>query len=75
MTQAELDALPEMGLFGQREEMRDGKLVRVPFLQGPIGVLWTADDEPCMVTDVHGERWRVGWINGVRYKRRMGSLG
>lgn len=36
MTQDELDALPEMGLFGQREEIRDGKRVRVPFIQGEL---------------------------------------
>jgi hypothetical protein len=70
ITQAELDALPEDGRFGEREEVIDGKRVRVPVLE-TVGVLWTPDDEPCMVRDIHGDYWTLGWANGVRYKRRM----
>lgn len=70
MTQAELDAIPEDGTFSFREEIRDGRRVRIPVLNC-VGVLWTEDDEPCMVRDDAGDYWRVGWFNGTQYKRRM----
>lgn len=70
MTQQELDALPEDGTFGSRDEMRDGKLIRIPVLF-TVGALWSAPDEPEMVRDNTGDYWRVGWAKGVRYKRRM----
>jgi hypothetical protein len=75
MTQEELDAIPDASpRFGIREQVIDGKTVRVPYLeQGPgMGVvLWTEFDEPCMVQDAHGDYWRLGWHKGVLYKQRM----
>lgn len=73
MTQAELDALPEDGTFSVREELRDGKVVRIPVLN-TVGALWHGgDDEPVSVVDSHGQRWMVGYSpDGTRYKRRMG---
>lgn len=73
MTQEELEALPIDGEFGYREELRDGKRVLIPVLH-TVGALWTEEDEPCMVVDAYGERWRIGWANGVRYRQRLGPL-
>jgi hypothetical protein len=73
MTQAELEALPIDGDFGQREEIRDGRIVRIAVRQ-TVGVLWSAEDEPTTVTDIYGQRWRVGWHEGVRYRQRLGPL-
>lgn len=69
MTQAELDALPEDGAFTFLTEIRAGQQVRVPLIK-TVGALWTEDDETCAVIDSQGQRWRVGWSGGVRYKRR-----
>lgn len=74
MTQAELDALPDASpSFGIEEvELPDGSIQRRAFMVSPpVGALWTSDDEPSSVVDVHGQRWMVGWANGVRYKRRV----
>lgn len=74
MTQEELDALPEDGRFGARIEERDGKRYRIPVLE-TVGVLWSEDHEPTMVTDSLGVRWRVGRGSyGVMYKRRLGTV-
>ena len=70
MTQAELDALPTDGEFGQRTEERDGKRVIIPFLQ-TVGVLYHDPADPIMVTDRQGIRWLLGRHNGVLHKRRM----
>ena len=69
ITQADLDAMPEDGVFTVREEIRDGQRWHVPVM-GQSRALWTEPDEPCMVCDEHGEWWRIGWADGVRYKRR-----
>ena len=71
MTQAELDALPEDGLFGAVDEVVDGRLVRRPVLN-TVGALYTPDGEPMAVVDAHGIRWMLGYgPDGVRYKRRV----
>jgi hypothetical protein len=70
MTQAELDALPEDGGFGQEERVIDGRTVRVPVVE-TVGALFSREGEPGVVTDLHGRCWRVGWANGVRYKQRV----
>jgi hypothetical protein len=72
MTQAELDALPEDGTMSVRDEMRDGRMVRVPYLNS-VGALFHPDnpDEPISVTDASGQRWLLGYANGVRYKRKL----
>jgi phage terminase large subunit-like protein len=36
MTQAKLDAIPETGTFGCREEVRGGRKVRIPFLMDSV---------------------------------------
>lgn len=69
MTQAELDALPEMGGFDVVEKIINGMRIRVPVAR-PVRALWTADDEPCAVIDSHGCQWRIGWADGVRWKVR-----
>jgi hypothetical protein len=69
ITQAELDALPESGSIGLRDEIRDGVKMRVPFFVN-VGALWE-DEGDGVVTDVQGQRWRVGRLNGVRVKQRI----
>lgn len=69
MTQAELDALPESGAIGQREEVRDGRRVTIPYMIGG-GALWE-DDGDGVFTDSRGQRWRVGQLNGVRVKQQI----
>lgn len=72
MTQDELDALPETGVWGAREEVRDGKTVRVPVLDD-VGPLWHGDGDDAIisVTDLDGQNWLIGWAaDGKRYKRR-----
>jgi hypothetical protein len=75
ITQEEFDSLPDATpRFGVEERVIDGRVVRVPYLEAGPGVgvvLWTEPDEPCMVQDAHGDYWRVGWHEGVRYKVRM----
>lgn len=74
MTQAELDALPDATpRFGCREEMRDGKLIRIPVMEpGPCpGAFWREDGDPVSVVDVYGQGWMLGrGPDGVLYKRR-----
>lgn len=69
MTQAELDALPEMGGFDIEERVIDGVVRRVPVAR-PVAVLWAEDNEPNSVIDSNGVRWRLGWYDGVRWKQR-----
>jgi len=73
MTHEELDALPETGGFGYREEIRDGIKTRIPVMN-PAFALWQKPDEPVSVLDSEGRRWMIGWANGIKYKRRMRDL-
>ena len=70
MTLEELAALPELGGIGSREEIMNGKVVRVPYTL-PTGALFQKEDDPLSIVDAEGRRWMVGWMNGVRYKCRM----
>lgn len=72
MTPDELDALPDATIgFGQRIEERDGQRVVIPFVvEGPQGAMWHGPDDPILIADEKGRVWSVGWIDGVRYKRR-----
>lgn len=33
--------------------------------------LWQEEDDPTSVVDEDGQPWMVGWLNGVRVKRRL----
>lgn len=70
MNQIELDALPEIGGFGYRDEVRDGKPVRIPVLRPTFALF-----DPVVVTDNRGERWMVGTANGKTWKSKMPRLG
>jgi hypothetical protein len=70
MTQDELDALPETGGIGQREEIIDGKRVVVPTMLSAL-CLYQNPDEPAFVIGNDGRRWMIGWADGVRYKTRL----
>jgi hypothetical protein len=70
MTQAELDALPEDGLWSQEDRVVDGRTVRTLVCR-TVGSLHTRRNEPTEVTDENGRSWRVGWgEDGIRYKQR-----
>ena len=72
MTLEELAALPDATIsFGQRIEVRDGRQVRIPVMEGIVGAMWHNDDDPMMMQDAEGRCWSVGWIDGVRYKRQQ----
>lgn len=73
MTQDELDALPVTGEFGCEDREIDGKVVRIPVLVD-VGVLWEHESDDGRFIDLLGDRWQVGWANGVRYKRRHNAL-
>ena len=68
MTQQELDAIPEMGGLDYQDNS-DG--TRTPFMR-ETKVLYQPDDESMMVTDSQGQSWMLGWVDKVRYKRRIG---
>lgn len=68
MTQDELDALPECGGIGIREEVIDGRTIKIPFVRESFA-LYHAPDDPVIVVDRNGTAWSVGWANGVKYKR------
>jgi hypothetical protein len=70
VTHEELDALPEVGGFGQREEMRDGRKVTIPVAERSFA-LFHGPDDPLSVEDRNGSVWMVGWAGGVRYKQRV----
>ena len=72
LTLEELAALPDATVgFGQRLEVRDGREVRIPVMEGVNGAMWHADDDPMLIQDAEGRCWSVGRIDGVRYKRRQ----
>jgi hypothetical protein len=71
VTQQELDALPTCGGFGQRQEIRDGKTVNVPVMDGYMGPLYQGPDDVMYVRDQHGDLWTTGWAGDVLYKRRI----
>lgn len=73
MTQEELDALPETGGYGRETRIIDGHSVFVPVAQKAFA-LWAKEDEPTSATDIHGQRWLLGWHDGIRYKSRMGQV-
>lgn len=66
MTKAELDAIPEMGGFGYRD---NGDGTRTPFMQ-PRLALFQPKDEPFIVVDSEGQTWTLGYANGQRWKVR-----
>ena len=66
MTNEELDSIPEMGGFGCREEIRDGKRVRIP-----VAALAFALFDPVQYLDRHGHRWLVGTYRSQTYKSRL----
>ena len=72
MTLEELAALPDATIgFGQRIEVRDDRKVVIPVMEGIVGPMWHNDDDPMFIEDEKGRCWSVGWIDGVRYKRRQ----
>lgn len=71
MTQAELDALPECGGF-DLEDIGNGMQRPVP---RPSFALYTEDQDPCMVTDEHGQDWMIGRAHGRLWKRRIHCSG
>lgn len=74
MTQAELDALPDAsGGFGIEDREIDGVMRRCAVYIPPpagYGAFFTGPEDG-QVIDATGVRWMTGWIDGVRYKRRM----
>lgn len=71
MTQAELDALPDVTLvWGQREEIIDGRRVVTPVILGEAGAIYMAPEDGTFL-DEDGDRWMVGHINGRRVRRRF----
>jgi len=72
MTQDELDEIPEQSTPFVRDVVKDGRTVRTYFF-GHAGALYQppGTDEPSSVVDASGQRWILGYCNGVRYKRRI----
>jgi hypothetical protein len=70
MTLEEFNALPEIGSIGYREEIRDGRVVRIPVVHRD-GAMFQKDDDPLSIVDAEGRWWMIGWLDGVRCKRRL----
>ena len=68
MTQAELDALPDVGLIASMLQQIDGKTMIVPVLSGKAMFM---GDDSCTVVDAFGDRWMIGEVDGVRSKQRV----
>ena len=67
LTFEKLKQLPENGGFEMKEEMRDGKKVRVPYMRPAFAL-----GDVGMVADENGLVWIVGKANGIYYKSRFG---
>ena len=53
MTLEEFNALPEIGSIGYREEIRDGRVVRIPVVHRD-GAMFQKDDDPLSIVDAEG---------------------
>lgn len=72
MTEAELDALPDVTPgIAYAENLVDGRLQRVPVSVGVDGALFQKEDDGLVVDRRTGATWLVGWRFGVRVKRRI----
>ena len=70
MTQEELDALPDVtAQILPEERIIDGRRVVVPVQQPGAGALFTGPDDGQFRCGQTGQRYMVGWHEGVRVKR------
>ena len=71
MSIAAFNALPDVTpSMGQELRNINGKLVNVPVMIQPAGALLQRDDDGMFMDPRDGSTWMVGWVDGVRVRRR-----
>ena len=71
MTHAELMALPDVTpTIGYSEQfVPDGRKALIPTHVGtPLGAIYQGAEDGSFI-DGNGDRWMVGWLDGVRVRR------
>ena len=68
------DALPDVTpQWGRKRIQVDGREVDVPTMIEPAAALMITDRDGMFVDPRDGSAWMVGWVDGVRVRRRAGS--
>ena len=75
LTIAAFEALPDVSTaYGRRRVAVEGRMVSIPVMVEAPGALFQRDDDDGMFMDPRdGSTWMVGWVDGVRVRRRAGG--
>ena len=75
LTIAAFEALPDVSTaYGRRRVAVEGRMVSIPVMIEAPGALFQRDDDDGMFMDPRDRStWMVGWVDGVRVRRRAGS--
>lgn len=68
------DALPDVSTeWGRRQVAVDGRMVSIPVMIEAPAALFQRDDDGMFMDPRDGSTWMVGWVDGVRVRRRAGT--
>jgi len=71
---AEFEALPDVTpAWGRKRIQVDGRQVDVPTMIEPGAALMTTERDGMFMDPRDGSAWMVGWVDGVRVRRRAGT--
>lgn len=74
LTIAAFEALPDVSTaWGRGSVAVDGRMVSIPVLIEAPAALLQRDDDGMFMDPRDGSTWMVGWVDGVRVRRRAGS--
>lgn len=71
LTIAAFEALPDVSTaYGRRRVAVEGRMVSIPVMIEAPGALFQRDDDGMFMDPRDGSTWMVGWVDGVRVRRR-----
>lgn len=74
LTIAAFEALPDVSTpWGRRQVAVEGRMVSIPVMIEAPAALFQRDDDGMFMDPRDGSTWMVGWVDGVRVRRRAGT--
>lgn len=74
MSIAEFEALPDISTTsGRRQVAVEGRMVSIPAMIEAPAALLQRDGDGMFMDPRDGSTWMVGWVDGVRVRRRAGT--
>ena len=70
---SEFEALPDVSTaFGRRQVSVEGRMVSIPVMIEAPAALFQRPEDGMFMDPRDGSTWMVGWVDGVRVRRRAG---